>query len=136
MANIDVKPSLILVRGLPGSGKTTFALAVAQGKAPVFSADDYFMNEGKYEWVGSKLFAAHKFCEQETEDAMFGYVPIIYVANTFVKSRDMKAYFDLAEKYGYNVFTIVVENRHGSVNIHGVPDYTLSKYKSSFSIEL
>ena len=36
----------------------------------------------------------------------------IVVHNTFTKEWEMKAYFDLAEKYGYNLYTIIIENRH------------------------
>lgn len=131
------RPSLILVRGIPGSGKTTFALTAAQDKAPVFSADDYFMKDGQYIFDGNKLYLAHASCEKRTEDAMLTWkFPVIYVANTFTRAREMTAYFDLADKYGYNIFTIVVENRHGSDNIHSVPKETLSAMKERFSIQL
>ena len=41
--------SLILLRGLPGSGKSSLAFTLSEnGKYPVFSVDDYFTNaEGK-----------------------------------------------------------------------------------------
>ena len=46
------------------------------------------------------------------------------------------AIFDLAKKYDYRVFSIIVENRHGSTNLHGVPDDTLKKMKDRFHISL
>jgi hypothetical protein len=42
----------------------------------------------------------------------------------------------LAEKYGYMVFTVIVENRHGGVNQHGVPDVKLAQMKNRFEISL
>jgi len=48
----------------------------------------------------------------------------------------MNPYFELAEKYGYTVFTIVVENRHGGKNIHGVPDDKLEVMKNRFEFKL
>ena len=39
----------------------------------------------------------------------------------------MKPYFELADKYGYCVFSLIVENRHGGVNEHGVPDEKLEQ---------
>ena len=48
----------------------------------------------------------------------------------------MKPYFDLAEKYGYNVYTIIVENRHKSKSIHNVPDYVIKAQRDRFEIVL
>jgi hypothetical protein len=48
----------------------------------------------------------------------------------------MQAYVDLAEKYGYRVFSVIVENRHGSSNVHGVPDEVIEKMKERFEIKL
>jgi hypothetical protein len=48
----------------------------------------------------------------------------------------MEEYFKLAEKYGYKVFSLIVENRHGGVNQHGVPKEKLEQMKDRFSIKL
>jgi hypothetical protein len=48
----------------------------------------------------------------------------------------MEPYFELAKKYGYIVFTIIVENRHGGVNQHGVPEKTIQAMKDRFQIKL
>ncbi len=60
----------------------------------------------------------------------------IAVSNTFTQEWEMQPYFDLAAKYGYAVFTVIVENRHGGVNQHGVPDEVLTKMKDRFEIKL
>lgn len=60
----------------------------------------------------------------------------IFVANTFTQEWEMKPYFDLAEKYDYTVYSIIVENRHGNSNIHDVPDETQIKMKERFEIKL
>jgi predicted kinase len=49
---------------------------------------------------------------------------------------ELKPYVDLAEKYGYTVFTIVTENRHGGVNVHNVPEEVLDNMKNRFEIKL
>ena len=33
-------------------------------------------------------------------------------------------------------FSLIVENRHGGKNVHGVPDETLEKMEQRFSIKL
>jgi hypothetical protein len=60
----------------------------------------------------------------------------VIVSNTFTQEWEMKAYYELAEKYGYRVHSIIIENRHGGVNEHGVPDDKLEIMKNRFEISL
>jgi predicted kinase len=48
----------------------------------------------------------------------------------------MKPYIDMAAEHGYKVFTIVVENRHGGVNEHNVPEQVLENMCNRFEIKL
>ena len=64
------------------------------------------------------------------------YYPEIVVSNTFTQEWEMKAYMDLAAKYGYQVVSLIVENRHGNSSIHNVPDETIEKMKSRFEVKL
>lgn len=127
---------LILVRGISGSGKNTFAELMSNNNAPVFSADDYFMKDGKYKFDGSKIKFAHEYCHNMTETAMRTHEPKIFVANTFTREWEMKKYYELAKKYGYRVFSIVVENRHGSKNLHGVPEQKVQQMRDRFEIQM
>jgi predicted kinase len=129
-----MKNVLIIVRGLPGAGKNAFA-EVLNTKA-ICCADDYMMVHGTYDWAGCKLYAAHKWCERKCERFMKAGAEKIVVANTSVHSRDMKRYVDLAEIYGYKVFSVIVENRHGGVNSHGVTEETLENMRKGFNIQL
>ena len=60
----------------------------------------------------------------------------IVVANTFIQDWEMKIYFEMAERYNYRVHTVIVENRHGNENVHGVPEDKLQKMKARFEIKL
>jgi plasmid replication initiation protein len=60
----------------------------------------------------------------------------IVVSNTFTQEWEMQTYYELAEKYGYRVFSLIVENRHEGKNIHGVPDDKLEVMKNRFEIKL
>jgi hypothetical protein len=64
------------------------------------------------------------------------FYPNIVVSNTFTQEWEMEEYFKLAKEYGYKVFTLIVENRHGGVNEHGVPAEKLEQMKDRFSIKL
>jgi hypothetical protein len=65
-----------------------------------------------------------------------GYNETIVVSNTFTQEWEMKPYMDMAKDWGYRVFTIIVENRHGGVNQHGVPNEKLQQMKDRFEIKL
>jgi len=97
---------------------------------------------GEYKFDGSKIKDAHAWCRNEVEIRMGDnqvnpqYYPQIAVSNTFTQEWEMKPYFDMAEKYGYKVFSIIVENRHGGKNEHGVPDDKLEIMRNRFEIKL
>jgi len=129
---------LFLLRGLPGSGKSTLA---AQLGGSLVEADRYFMDYGDYKFDASKLKDAHAWCRDQVKKWMevdnAGYdVDRIVVSNTFTQEWEMKPYYELAEKYGYRVHSIVVENRHGGKNIHNVPDEAIDKMRKRFEIKL
>jgi predicted kinase len=133
---------LFLVRGLPGSGKTSFATAIWNEYA-VCEADKFFYDkEGNYNFDPSKLKEAHAWCKNQVEIRMSDhqvnrqYYPEIAVSNTFTQEWEMEDYFKLAEKYGYKVVSLIVENRHGSQNVHGVPEDKLQIMKDRFQIKL
>jgi hypothetical protein len=42
----------------------------------------------------------------------------------------------MAEKLGYRVTSMIVENRHGGKNEHGVPDDKLETMKNRFEVKL
>lgn len=130
-----MKNSLILVRGIPGSGKTTFAKAICAGY-PVIAADDFFMVNGFYVFNKSKLGVAHQVCQRRTELNMKANTAKIFVANTFTTKAEMAPYFDLAKKHGYDIFSIIVENRHGHSSIHNVPEESIDAMKNRFDVKI
>ena len=127
--------SLILIRGLPGAGKTSFAKTVAN-KSPIIAADDFFEVNGKYKFDADLLHEAHTHCLRRTEIAMMAGEKNIYVTNTFTTEREMKPYFEIANTFGYTVFSIIVENRLQTKNIHNVSEETINKMKNRFNIKL
>lgn len=129
---------LFLLRGLPGSGKST--LAKSLGGIHI-EADQYFMVDGEYKFDGSKIKLAHNYCQSQTGAWMGSNgeqvnVDRIVVSNTFTQEWEMQPYFEMAEKHGYRVYSLIVENRHGGVNEHGVPEEKLEQMKNRFEVKL
>ena len=124
---------LYLLRGLPGSGKSTLAKSLG-GKH--FEADMYFIRDGEYKFDATKRKEAHEWCRSSIGGLMINEEPKLVVSNTFTQEWEMKAYYELADKYGYRVHSLIVENRHGGVNEHGVPEEKLEQMKNRFDIKL
>jgi NEDD4-binding protein 2 len=135
--------NLYLIRGVPGAGKSTFAHTI-WNEYIICEADKYFINKetGEYKFNPDELKIAHQWCRDEVEIKMKDnrinpqYYPEIVVSNTFTQEWEMEPYFKLAEKYGYKVFSLIVENRHGGVNTHGVPEDKIQVMKDRFHVQL
>lgn len=125
---------LILVRGLPGSGKSSFGNLISDD---VISADDYFIDDnGVYNFDPTKLSLAHKYCEEKCLYKMMNSENRIVICNTFTREWEMDKYFEMGDEYNYRVFTVIVENRHNGKNIHGVDESKIEKMKNRFEIKL
>jgi len=135
---------LYIVRGIPGSGKSTFAERLVGADFLVCEADKYFIDKetGEYNFDSTKIKEAHKFCQDTVESYMKDslvnnqFYREIAVSNTFTQEWEMRPYFELAKNYGYKVFSVIVENRHGGTNQHEVPEEVLTKMRERFEIKL
>jgi predicted kinase len=122
---------LFLLRGLPGSGKSTLAKTLVKKDYCHKEADMFFIDgDGNYKFEPSKIKDAHAWCQSEVEFFMnLEHSPIV-VSNTFTQEWEMDNYYKLAERFGYRVYSVIVENRHGGVNEHGVPEEKLEQMKT------
>jgi predicted kinase len=130
---------LYIVRGCSNAGKSTFAKTISP---IVVEADQYFTDDkGNYIFDGSKIKLAHEYCRAQTE-AWMGTkgdqvnVNRIAVSNTFTQEWEFQPYLELAEKYGYKTFCVIIENRHGNTNEHNVPDDKIEQMRNRFEYKL
>ena len=100
---------VLILTGLPGSGKTTFAKELLGREWGYhYSADQFFTDrDGAYNFDPCRLPEAHGeclrgFCERVRLKA-FGLEPIIIVDNTFTTVTEMAPYRDVAVAYGWDV---------------------------------
>ena len=124
-----MKQKLILVRGLPGSGKTTYAKAIARDTpdSDHIEADWFFCQNWGYEFEPAKLKYAHDWCRGETSIVLQGGYTAI-VSNTFTQMWDMDKYIQLAVDFGVELEVVEIKTQFN--NIHGVPEEKLQQMKN------
>ena len=139
-----MEKNLYIVRGLPGSGKSTLALSLVGHDFLVCEADKYFVDKetGEYRFDAKLIKNAHEWCRSMVETYMKDnqandqFYTRIAVSNTFTMEWEMEPYLELAKAYGYRVFSIIVENRHGGKDIHNVPQAALDAMEKRFEVKL
>jgi predicted kinase len=126
---------LIIIRGLPGSGKTTKAKEMVRENPNFkhYEADMYFEKDGEYKFVPSDLSKAHNWCYQMAEQSI-QLGDTVIVSNTFTTQREVDPYSKLAKKYNIPFEIILLTENYG--NIHGVPQETLNKMQRRFQVNV
>ena len=121
--------TLFLIRGLPGSGKSTEAKrleARAPGLFRHLEADMYFILGDEYIFEASKLGRAHEWCQSKTEEYLERGYNVI-VSNTFTTLKEIKPYEDIAKKLSVKLEVYQMNNSFKS--IHNVPVETIKRMK-------
>ena len=140
--------TLFLLRGLPGSGKTTLAevlfdlhydstnYMLSSDGVLCVSADDFMVDaQGNYLWQPDLLGDCHRNCLSSAVEAM-AHGAIVIVHNTFTREKELAPYEEAAKEYGYRVVRLVVENTHGNTSVHNVPAKTMQSMRDRFSLKL
>lgn len=121
---------LVLIRGIPGSGKSTHARKHFPGhdmwEADTFHTD---VKTGEYNWKAENQGKAHQWCQGMTRRSMEQGRAVV-VSNTFTKMWEMKPYLDMAKEFGYRVEVIRMETRFK--NVHNVPEEQVKRMEDRF----
>jgi len=107
-----VTKQLIFMRGAPGSGKTTLARQLvssakkndAKVTTCILSTDDFFSQEGKYNFVVEKLQEAHLWNQERAKKALEAGTDLVIIDNTNAEAWEMKVYAEVGKALGYSVF--------------------------------
>jgi predicted kinase len=117
---------LVLVRGLPGSGKSTFAQALALTGFQHYEADMVHMVDGQYKFDPERVAEAHGWCLDMATAALESGKSVV-VSNTFTRLWEMEPYKAVAKRLGVQTHIVVMSGQWGS--IHGVPADVLDRMR-------
>lgn len=116
---------LVLIRGLPGSGKSTIAKAL-YGFVHM-EADMYFVDAfGNYEYEQARIKNAHEWCQRETRKHLELGRNVV-VSNTFTRRFEIEPYFEMANSLGIKPNVLIATGKFK--NEHGVPAEVIEKMR-------
>lgn len=121
-----------ILRGLPGSGKTTISQSLAGLHGIVHEADSFcYNNEGVYEFKIEEASLNHKKCFDSFCESIDGGIVKVVQSNTNTAEWQFMHYVEYAKVHGYIVHVMLVENYHGNTSIHDVPLETIDSMKKN-----
>lgn len=118
---------LICLRGLPGSGKSTFTRKHFQ--CCILENDMFQVSDGQYNWSADGTKRAISLCRKLAEEILQNGSDVV-ICNTFVKKHFIEGYKQLADKYHADLEVIRMTGNFHS--IHNVPKTTIDNMKNSF----
>jgi predicted kinase len=119
--------TLVIIRGLPGSGKTTLAKRMIGAGFLHFEADKFFERDGQYRFDATRLSEAHDDCLSRTMQAIDDGYDVV-VSNTFTRMLEMEPYINGAKERGVTV--AIMETTGAFENVHGVPRDAIDRMRA------
>ncbi|KAK3885567.1 hypothetical protein Pcinc_010233 [Petrolisthes cinctipes] len=134
------KKLMVIMRGLPGSGKTTMAKRLKGRTGVILSTDDFFCDkQGNYTYDSSRIGAAHEWNKRRTIQRLQEDRSPVIIDNTNLQVWEMLPYVKLAVQYSYEVELLEVDTSWklnpkelAWKNMHGVPKDKITEMKQRY----
>lgn len=120
-----------IMRGVPGSGKSTHARELAGTKGAIHSTDTYFVVNGEYRFDPTKLSDNHRRNLEAFRESLRQGVSIVICDNTNVLHEHYEPYIAAAVEFGYLVEIRLMPHPKPKVaaerNVHGVEEQVIQR---------
>ena len=123
-----IKPYLTIVRGIPGSGKTSF-VKEAKIECIHLEADMLCVRGDEYLWEPSQVRHNHDTLHKIAALVMDRGADLV-ISNTFTQKWEFRDYIDYAQNRNYEVGVIRMTGEFE--NSHGVPQDIVDKMRKRF----
>ena len=127
---------LVLMIGVPGSGKTTLAKRLCHfmqdigNNCKVHEADNYFISpDGDYKFDATKLSLAHNECQSKVHADLLDGNNVI-VSNTSLRAWERKPYIDMVRSMDICLYIVIMDKVYQ--NVHGVSAERVEEMKKKF----
>jgi hypothetical protein len=134
---------LIIVRGLPSSGKTTIAKILTASQGVAISVDEFMTSpSGEYEFSKSAFIEAQTQCKNLCLDLMKGNTSLIVVHNTLAQAWEAEPYFEMANEFGYLVQVMnlydggLTDADLANRSVHNMPVHLIQKTRQRWDIDI
>lgn len=147
---IPTQKLTIVLRGLPGAGKTFIANkylshimhAFDTPNSIILSSDDYFITNGVYQFDKDKIQEAHKWNWERFRAEVEKETPLIIIDNTNIRKFHYAHYLDYASRHNYLTLVAIIPHNEttnkelSERNIHNVSQESIRIMRKNFEWEL
>jgi len=129
---------VVILSGIPGSGKSTIAREMTKDGGVICSADQHFTDEaGNYNFVPFELQIAHAKCMKKFIDAIMEGKKIVVVDNTNTSIEQVSPYYLVAKAFGLRDISLIVLKCSPQLaltrNTHNVPSHNVMQHHDRLS---
>lgn len=121
---------LFVIRGVSGSGKTTYAKTIYP-ELPLVEADDYRMVNGEYVFKVEETTLVHKKAQKRILELLLEGKNVV-VANTFTRKWELDSYLTFLKEGGVEPEVKITRLNTLYENVHGVPSEVVTSMKERF----